>query len=111
MELTRAEIFNVINSKNLPNIIECDTLTLHPVAFHTHTYEDQEGKEHEVLVIKDGESGKMYKTEVQAFIKKFMSYDEAFGTLPDEEKPRIMVKLVKSKKGNTYVDFIVADAG
>lgn len=110
MELTRAEIFNAINSKNLPNVKECDGQILKPVAFHTHTYEDQDGKEHAVLVIKDQKSGQMFKTEVQAFIKKFLSYDEAFGTLPDAEKPEIVIQLVKSKKGNTYVDFSVADA-
>ena len=109
MELTRAEIFNAINSKNLPNVKECDGQILKPVAFHTHTYEDQDGKEHAVLVIKDQKSGQMFKTEVQAFIKKFLSYDEAFGTLPDEEKPLMLIKLTTSKKGNRYVTFDIQD--
>ena len=52
----------------------------------------------------------MYKTEVQAFIKKFLAYDEAFGELPDEQKPEIVIMLVTSKKGNKYVTFDVQDA-
>ena len=106
MELTRVEIFNAINSKELPNLKECEGATILPVAFHTHTYEDAEGKEHSVLVIKDGHTGNMYKTEVAAFIKKFLSYDEAFGELPDAEKPEIVIQLTTSKKGNKYVTFI-----
>ena len=62
-----------------------------------------------MLVIKNGLDGQMYKTEVQAFIKKFMAYDEAFGLVPDEEKPQIVVQLVTSKKGNKYVTFDVQD--
>jgi hypothetical protein len=47
----------------------------------------------------------MYKTEVSAFIEKFMKYDEAFGEDADEDKPEIVIILNKSKKGNTYVNF------
>ena len=107
-ELTRAEIFKAMNDRHV-NIKEMDGQEIHPVAFHTHNYMDAEGKPHSVLVIKDGDSGKMYKTEVQAFIEKFMSYDEAFGELPDEEKPRIVINCRVSKKGNKYANFDLVD--
>ena len=54
---------------------------------------------------KNGIDGKMYKTEVSAFIEKFMKYDEAFGEDADADKPEIVIILNKSKKGNTYVNF------
>lgn len=110
MELTRIELFNAMNSKDIPNIKDSEGEIIRPVASHAHTYEDQDGKEHSVLVIKDGTSGNLFKTEVQAFIKKFLAYEEAFGTLPDEEKPPICIVLNKSKKGNTYVNFNVVSA-
>ena len=70
------------------------------------------GKNLEVCdkIIKDGKTGKMYKTEVRAFIEKYRDYEESFGGEADSEKPEIVIQLVKSKKGNTYVDFSVADA-
>lgn len=107
MELTRIEVFRAINGDGIANVKECEGQEIKPVAFNTHTYADQEGKEHSVLVIKDGNSGKMYKTEVQAFIKKFLAYDEAFGDLPEDEKPTIIIVLKESKKGNRYVNFDV----
>ena len=106
MELTRIEIFKAMNSKDVQNVKELEGQIISPVAFHTHSYEDQDGKEHAVLVIKDQKTGQMFKTEVQAFIKKFLSYDEAFGELPDAEKPEIVIQLTTSKKGNKYVTFI-----
>lgn len=109
MELTRVEVFKAVNSKDLPNIKELEGQTIKPVASHTHTYEDGEGKEHSVLVIKDGRSGRMYRTEVKAFIDKFLAYDEAFGDLPDEEKPEITIATWKSKRGYAYVNFDVVD--
>mgnify|MGYP006874665249 CR=1 FL=1 len=107
MELTRVEIFKAMNSKDVTNVKEADGQILQPVAFHTHEYEDQEGKTHAVLVLKDGKSGTLYKSETKNFIQKFLAYDEAFGTLPDEEKPEIVIKLTTSKKGNRYSDFDV----
>ena len=109
MELTRTEVFKAINSMDVTNIKEAEGMVILPIAFHTHTYEDADGKEHHVLVLKDGKSGDLYKTEVQAFIKKYMSYDEAFGSLPDNEKPVMIIKLIVSKKGNKYVSFDIAD--
>ena len=109
MELTRTEIFRAMNAMDVTNLKECDAVIMLPVASHAHTYEDAEGKEHHVLVIKDGKSGQLYKTEVQAFIKKYMAYEEAFGTLPDNEKPVMIIKLTLSKKGNRYVSFDIAD--
>lgn len=109
MELSRTEVFRAINSMNVTNFRDCEGLLILPVASHTHSYEDQDGKDHSVLVIKDGKTGELYKTEVQAFIKKFLSYDEAFGTLPDEEKPLMLIKLTTSKKGNRYVTFDIQD--
>ena len=47
----------------------------------------------------------MYKTEVSAFIEKYLKYEEAFGEEPDDQKPEIVIILNKSKKGNTYVNF------
>ena len=110
MNLTPVEIFKAMNGDGITNIKECEGLVVVPVAYHTHSYESQDGKEHNVLVIKNGKDGQMYKTEVQAFIKKFLSYDEAFGSLPDDEKPEIVVVLTTSKKGNKYVTFDVKDA-
>lgn len=109
MLMTPVEIFKAMNGSGIQNIKECEGLVIRPVGFHTHQYESQDGKEHTVLVIKNGLDGQMYKTEVQAFIKKFMAYDEAFGLIPDEEKPQIVVQLVTSKKGNKYVTFDVQD--
>ena len=63
-----------------------------------------------MLVIKDGLTGELVKTEVQAFIKKFLAYLEAFETLPDDEKPRMLIKATVSKKGNRYANFDVIDA-
>lgn len=107
MELTPVEKFRAINGDGITNVKECEGLIISPVAFHTHSYTDQDGKEHSVLVIKDGKSGNMYKTEVQAFIKKFLAYDESFGELPENEKPEIVIVLKESKKGNKYVNFDV----
>ena len=41
-------------------------------------YSDADGKLHNVLVIKNGLDGQMYKTEVSAFIEKFLKYDAIF---------------------------------
>ena len=109
MELSRVEKFKALNSKDIPNMKDCEGEVLKPVAFYTHEYEDSDGKSHYVLVIKDGKTGGMYRTEVKAFIEKFMAYDEAFGNLPDEEKPEIIITTNKSKRGSAYVNFDVVD--
>ena len=108
-ELTAAEKFKAMNDKHT-NIKDINGSILHPVAVHTHTYTATDGSEHEVLVIKDGISGEFYKTEVKAFIEKFMKYMEAFGALPDEQKPRIVINNRVSKKGNTYANFDLVEA-
>ena len=66
--------------------------------------------EETVLVILNGHDGKMYKTEVAAFIEKFTKYDDSFGDLPDEEKPDIIITLLTSKAGNKYVGFDLIEA-
>lgn len=104
MELTRSEIFSAMNDRHT-NVKEIDGQVLLPVAQHTHTYMDAEGKQHSVLVIKDGITGQLFKTEVQAFIDKYMSYLESFGDLPDEEKPKIVIACRISKKNNKYANF------
>lgn len=104
MELSKMELFKAMNDKHT-NFKECEGQVISPVAFHTHQYTSGDGKLHSVLVIKDGKTGKMFKTEVQAFIEKFMKYDEAFGECPDEEKPDIVIVLNTSKAGNKYVNF------
>lgn len=104
MELTKMELFKAMNDKHT-NLKDCEGLIIKPVAYHTHGYTDSDGKQHSVLVIKNGNDNQMYKTEVQAFIEKFMKYDEAFGTEPDESKPDIVVIINTSKKGNRYVNF------
>ena len=109
MELTRAELFKAMNDKH-ENLRDCEGMIVSPVAVHTHTYTAADGSEHSVLVIKNGKDGKFYKTEVKAFIEKFMKYLEAFGDLPDEEKPDIVIVLNQSKKGNKYVNFDLASA-
>lgn len=108
MELTRAEIFNAVNGTHR-NVKEIDGQEIIPVASHTHTYTDTDGKQHGVLVIKDGKTGEMFKTEVMAFIQKFESYLEAFGTLPDDEKPAIRIACKISKKNNKYANFELAE--
>ena len=108
MELTRAELFKAMNDKHT-NLKDCEGMTISPVAVHTHTYAATDGSEHSVLVIKNGKDGQFYKTEVKAFIEKFMKYMEAFGDLPDDEKPDIAIILNQSKKGNRYVSFDLID--
>ena len=104
MELTKMELFKAMNDKHT-NLKDCEGMIISPVAFHTHEYEDNNGKTHTVLVIKDGKSGEMFKTEVKAFIDKFMKYDESFGDAPDDEKPQIVITIMTSKAGNKYVNF------
>ena len=104
MELTRAELFKAMNDKHT-NLKDCEGMIISPVAVHTHTYTAADGSEHAVLVIKNGKDNQFYKTEVKAFIEKFMKYEEAVGDLPDDEKPDIVVVLNQSKKGNRYVNF------
>lgn len=104
MELTGIQKFSAMNDPH-ENLKDCEGLLIKPVAFHTHTYEDADGKQHTVLVLFNGNDQEMYKTEVQAFIDKFMKYDESFGDLPDDEKPEIKITIKVSKKGNRYVNF------
>lgn len=104
MELTGIQKFKAMNDKHT-NLRDCEGLEIAPVAFHTHTYDDADQKQHTVLVIFNALDGKMYKTEVQAFIDKFLKYDESFGDMPDDEKPHIRIILNTSKKGNKYVNF------
>lgn len=108
MELTGIQKFKAINDKH-ENLKDCEGLVIRPVAFHTHNYEDTKGKQHTVLVIFNGNDGKMYRTEVAAFIDKFMAYDESFGDLADEEKPQIVITIMTSKAGNKYVNFELVD--
>lgn len=100
MELTKMELFKAMNDRH-PNLKECEGQIISPVAHHTHQYSDADGKLHSVLVIKDGKTGEMYKTEVQAFIDKFLKYDEVFG----DQKPDIVITINTSKKNNRYVNF------
>lgn len=104
MELTKMELFKAMNDKHT-NLKDCEGMIIKPVAHHTHQYSDADGKLHSVLVIKNGIDDQMYKTEVQAFIDKFLKYDEAFGEEPDEKKPDIVIIINTSKKGNKYVNF------
>lgn len=104
MELTKMELFKAMNDRHT-NLKDCEGQIIAPVAHHIHQYADADGKIHDVLVIKDGKTGTMYKTEVAAFIDKFRKYDEAFSEEPDSEKPDIVIVLNQSKKGNKYVNF------
>lgn len=110
MELTKLELFKAMNDRHT-NLKDCEGLIIKPVAHHTHTYTDADGKQHSVLVIKNGADGKFYKTEVAAFIEKFLKYDEAFGDAPDDQKPDIVIILNVSKKGNKYVNFDLVGQG
>lgn len=105
MELTPIELFRAKNGDGVSNVKECEGEIIKPVAFTTKTYTGQDDKEHNVLIIKDGNSGRMYKTEVKAFIEKFLDYDASFGGCDDSEKPDITIVLKESKKGNKYVTF------
>ena len=104
-ELTAKELFRAKNGDGVENVRDCEGQILRPIAFTTKRYIGQDEKEHEVLIIKDGKTGKMYKTEVRAFIEKYRDYEESFGGEDDSEKPEIVIILNKSKKGNTYVNF------
>lgn len=108
MDLTPCELFKAMNDKH-ENLKDCEGMIVSPVAVHTHTYTAQDGTEHQVLVIKNGKDGKFYKTEVKAFIEKFLKYEESFGSLPDAEKPDIVIIINQSKKGNRYVNFDLVD--
>ena len=104
MELTPVQKFKAMNDQHV-NLKDCEGMVISPVAVHTHTYTASDGTEHQVLVIYNGKDGCFYKTEVKAFIEKFLKYMESFGDLPDDEKPDIVIKLNSSKKGNKYVNF------
>ena len=108
MELTKMELFKAMNDRHT-NLKELEGIIISPVAHHTHQYTDSDGKMHSVLVIKDGKTGEMYKTEVMAFIEKFLKYDEAFGDEPDDAKPDIVITVRESKKHNKYVNFELVD--
>lgn len=110
MELTKMELFKMMNDKHT-NLKDCEGMVISPVASHIHQYTGNDGKLHSVLVIKNGKDNKFYKTEVSAFIDKFMKYEEAFGEEADSEKPDIVIMLNTSKAGNRYVNFdLIGDA-
>ena len=109
MELTAKELFRAKNGDGVQNVRDCEGQILQPVAFTTKRYIGQDEKEHEVLIIKDGKTGGMFKTEVRAFIEKFKDYVDSFMDADDAEKPEIVIILNKSKKGNTYVNFDLAE--
>lgn len=104
MELTPSEKFNAMNGKHT-NLKDCEGQEIQPVAVLTYAYTGADGNEHHVLVIKDGVTGEFYKTEVKAFQEKFAAYMDAFGALPDDERPRIRIIIKMSKKNNKYVNF------
>ena len=108
MELSAVQLFKAMNDKHV-NLKDCEGMIISPVAVHTHSYTAQDGSEHSVLVILNGKDGKFYKTEVKAFIEKFITYQEAFGQLPDDQKPEIVITINQSKKGNRYVYFDLID--
>lgn len=110
MELTGVQLFKAMNDKHI-NLKECEGLIIKPVASHTHQYTSSDGKEHSVLVIYNGLDKTMYRTEVMAFIEKFLKYEESFGMLPDDEKPEIKIILNTSKAGNRYVNFDLVEEG
>lgn len=104
MEMTGIQKFKALNDK-LPNFKDCEGLIVKPIAFITSNYEGQDGKLHTKLVILNGNDKQMYKTEVKAFIEKFMQYDESFSDVPDDEKPELVITIKTSKAGNKYVSF------
>lgn len=109
MELTAKELFRAKNGDGVQNVKDCEGQIIRPVAFTTKRYVGSDEKEHEVLIIKDGKTGGMFKTEVKAFIEKYRDYEESFGGCSDDEKPDIVIVLNTSKKGNQYVNFDLAD--
>lgn len=109
--LTPMQLFKCMNDKHT-NLKDCEGLVIKPVASHTHQYTATDGSEHAVLVILNGNDNKFYKTEVKAFIEKYLKYEESFGDLPDDQKPEIVIILNTSRKGNRYVNFdLVESAG
>ena len=85
MELTAKELFRAKNGDGVQNIKDCEGQIIHPVAFTTKRYIGLDEKEHEVLIIKDGKSGGMFKTEVKAFIEKYRDFEESFGECSDDD--------------------------
>lgn len=108
MEFTARQKFSAMNDRH-ENLKDCEGLVIHPVASLTYQYTDSKDKEHTVLVIYNGLDQHFYKTEVMAFIDKYMKYEDSFGGLPDEEKPNIVITPRTSKAGNKYVNFDLAD--
>ena len=53
MELTGIQKFRAMNDRHT-NLRDCEGMIIKPLAFHTHTYDDQDGKQHSVLVILNG---------------------------------------------------------
>ena len=49
MELTKMELFKAMNDRHT-NLRDCEGMIISPVATHTHTYSDADGKLHSVLV-------------------------------------------------------------
>ena len=107
-EFTNVEKFKAATGTGAINVKEVPGTIMTPVADYTYSYIDAQGKEHNVLVLK-GEDGTMYRTEVAAFIDKYLKYKDAFGDLADEEKPKIVFSPRKSRAGNNYTDFDVQD--
>ena len=109
MNLSPMQLFKAMNDKHT-NLKDCEGMVIKPVASHTHQYTATDGSEHAVLVILNGKDGQMYKTEVKAFIEKYLKYEESFGELPDDQKPEIVIIINTSKKGNRYVNLDLVDS-
>ena len=107
-ELTAKELFRAKNGDGVENVRDCEGQIIRPIAFTTKRYIGQDEKEHEVLIIKDGKSGGMFKTEVRAFIEKYRDYEESFGSEDDEEKPEIVISTENDKK---YLVVFIKDNG
>lgn len=104
MELTKVQQYKMMDSKTLPNLKDIGGETIKVVACLTHTYVDSEGEEHKVLSLMC-EDGRMFRTEVKAFIDSFVNYWAVFGEEADEDKPTMKIITMKSKRGNPYVSF------
>lgn len=98
--------FRMRRTNDMPNIKELAGQKVIPDKYAVSEYTDEKGETHKVLAIRFTD-GKYYRTEVTAFIDTFMDYWNMFGE--DDDKPAIEIITKNSKRGNPYVNFVIAD--
>ena len=100
----KLKLFQMKNTAEIPNLKDATGETFIPKDCTHSAYNDADGKLHEVLTI-ETDGGKLYRTEVFAFIEKFAKYEEIFMDEKLEDRPPIKILGTKSKKGNPYIRY------